>query len=77
MRRGRMQTKADDDAQNTYMVVRNAEEQYSIWLTDHAIPAGWSEVGKVGTKDDCVAFIHEIWTDMRPLSVRRALHDNR
>ena len=68
-----MQTKADDDTLKTYRVVRNAEEQYSIWLADRAIPAGWNEVGKVGTKDECVAFIHEVWTDMRPLSTRRAM----
>lgn len=70
-----MQTTADDDTMKTYTVVRNAEELYSIWLAKHAIPAGWSEVGKVGTKDECVAFIHEVWTDMRPLSVRRAAMD--
>ncbi len=67
-----MQTKADDDTMKTYTVVRNAEEQYSIWLAEHVIPGGWSEVGK-STKDECVAFIRDVWTDMRPLSKRRAM----
>ena len=62
-----------DDAEDTrtYTVVVNDEEQYSIWPVGGEVPAGWREVGKTGPKADCLAYIEEVWTDMRPLSVRR------
>lgn len=53
-----------------YRVVLNDEEQYSIWWADREPPAGWRTDGKEGTKDECLAYIGEIWTDMRPLSLR-------
>lgn len=56
-----------------YAVVMNDEEQYSIWLTDRPVPSGWRETGKRGTKEDCLAYIEEVWTDMRPLSVRKKM----
>ncbi len=55
----------------TYKVVVNHEEQYSIWAATGNPPAGWREDGKVGSKAECLQHIHEVWTDMRPLSVRR------
>ncbi len=61
---------ADDGA--TYRVVLNDEEQYSIWLADRPLPDGWREEGKVGPKAECLAYIDEVWTDMRPLSVRKS-----
>jgi MbtH protein len=54
----------------TYKVVVNHEGQYSIWFADRENPSGWSDVGKSGTKDECLAFVEEVWTDMRPLSLR-------
>lgn len=59
-----------DSASEKYVVVVNHEEQYSIWPSYKAIPAGWRAVGKEGTKDECLAHITEVWTDMRPLSLR-------
>jgi MbtH protein len=56
-----------------YTVVMNDEEQYSIWLVGQPVPAGWREVGVSGPKADCLAYIDETWTDMRPLSLRRAM----
>ena len=53
-----------------YEVVLNLEEQYSIWPATKAIPAGWRAAGKRGKKAECLAFIGEVWTDMRPLSIR-------
>ncbi|MFD8478578.1 MbtH family protein [Kitasatospora sp. NPDC059673] len=61
-----------DDGRH-YHVVINAEEQYSIWQTDRPIPAGWSEAGFSGSKEACLAHIAEVWTDMRPLSLRNRL----
>ena len=59
----------------TYKVVLNHEEQYSIWPADRENPLGWSDAGKSGTKAECLAFIKEVWTDMRPLSLRRLMKD--
>lgn len=57
----------------TYLVVINDEEQYSIWLADRQLPAGWNAEGKQGTKAECLAHIDQVWTDMRPKSVREAM----
>jgi MbtH protein len=54
-------------------VVINHEEQYSIWFVDQEIPLGWREVGKSGSKTECLAYIEEVWTDMRPLSLRKQM----
>ena len=54
-----------------YNVVVNHEEQYSIWPADRAVPAGWREAGYRGPQAACLAHIKTVWTDMRPLSVRR------
>ena len=56
-----------------YLVVVNHEEQYSIWPVHRENPAGWSDAGKSGSKADCLAYIREVWTDMRPLSLRKKM----
>jgi len=61
----------DEDDTRTYRVVRNDEEQYSIWPATRSIPDGWHEAGRKGTKAECLAYIGEVWTDIRPLSARR------
>lgn len=53
-----------------YTVVVNDEEQYSIWPARKQAPAGWRAAGKEGTKEECLAWVEEVWTDMRPRSVR-------
>ena len=58
-----------------YFVVRNHEEQYSIWRADRAVPEGWVTVGPEAAKQDCLDRIEELWTDMRPLSLRRAMNE--
>jgi MbtH protein len=64
---------ADDQDTTTYRVVMNHEEQYSIWPDWKEIPAGWREAGRTGTKDECLAYIKDVWTDMRPLSLRQRM----
>jgi MbtH protein len=61
------------DENTVFQVVINDEEQYSIWPDYKAVPAGWRTVGQSGRKDECLAWIDEVWTDMRPLSLRRAM----
>jgi len=55
-----------------YTVVVNDEEQYSIWLVGRELPAGWSEVGARGDRQRCLDHIDEVWTDMRPKSLRNS-----
>jgi MbtH protein len=65
---------AEDTADGrTYCVVVNHEGQYSIWPTDRELPPGWREEGKEGSRDECLAHIGTVWTDMRPLSLRRRM----
>lgn len=56
-----------------YKVVVNHEEQYSIWPLDRENPLGWNDAGKTGRKQECLDYIKEVWTDMRPLSVRKQM----
>lgn len=58
-----------------YKVVVNHEEQYSIWPEYKENALGWSDVGKVGTKAECLAYIKDVWTDMRPLSLRKKMEE--
>ncbi|MGH9347811.1 MAG: MbtH family protein [Vicinamibacterales bacterium] len=61
----------EQDDTRDYSVVVNHEEQYSIWPAGREVPLGWREVGVRGPKPECLAYIKEVWTDMRPLSLRR------
>ncbi len=65
----------DREDQTQYKVVVNTEEQYSIWFADREAPAGWREVGVNGQKSECLAYIKEVWTDMRPLSLRKSMEE--
>jgi MbtH protein len=64
-----------EDDTLTYRVVVNHEEQYSIWPAHKEIPAGWRDTGKQGLKADCLSYVESVWTDMRPLSLRRKMED--
>ncbi|WP_017328291.1 MbtH family protein [Synechococcus sp. PCC 7336] len=63
-----------EERDNTcYKVVINHEDQYSIWPEERENPLGWKDVGKSGTKQACLDYISEVWTDMRPLSLRKQM----
>ena len=59
--------------QTIYKVVINHEEQYSIWPADRENPPGWRDVDRKGSKQECLHYIKEVWTDMRPLSLRKQM----
>jgi uncharacterized protein YbdZ (MbtH family) len=65
----------EQDDTTTYKVVMNHEEQYSLWPADQNVPLGWQEVGRSGPKAECLAYIQEVWTDMRPLSLRKQMEE--
>jgi MbtH protein len=66
-----------DEREDTtiYKAVVNDEEQYSIWPADRENALGWSDAGKSGPKAECLAYIEEVWTDMRPLSLRKKMEE--
>ncbi|MHC4618923.1 MAG: MbtH family protein [Planctomycetota bacterium] len=66
----------DQNDTQRYKVVINHEEQYSIWPVGRENPLGWRSVGKSGTKAECLAYIEEVWTDMRPLSLRKRMQES-
>ena len=67
---------ADQQESSTlYKVVVNHEEQYSIWPTHRDNALGWNDGGKSGTKEECLSYIKEVWTDMRPLSLRKKMQE--
>lgn len=59
-----------------YKVVVNHEEQYSLWPANREAPSGWKDAGKIGSKRDCLTYIEEVWTDMRPLSIHTAMAED-
>lgn len=66
----------EEQEDNTiYKVVVNHEEQYSIWPADRENPLGWRDAGKSGPKAECLDYIKEVWTDMRPLSLRKKIEE--
>jgi MbtH protein len=65
----------EEEDTRIYKVVINHEEQYSIRPADRENPAGWTDVGKTGPKAECLAYIKEVWTDMRPLSLRKKMEE--
>jgi MbtH protein len=64
------------DATTIYRVVVNDEEQYSIWPAHRENPKGWRDAGKSGLKAACLDYIKDVWTDMRPLSLRKAMAED-
>lgn len=65
----------EKEDKTTYKVVVNHEEQYSIWPSDRDNALGWKDAGKTGVKEECLAWIKEAWTDMRPLSLRKRMEE--
>ena len=64
---------AEEEDQTIYDVVVNEEEQYSIWPLERELPKGWRKAGKSGNKKECGEYVKEVWTDMRPLSLRKKM----
>jgi MbtH protein len=67
----------EEEDTREYVVLVNVEEQYSLWLADLEIPKGWREVFARNNKKACLEYVKEVWTDMRPLSLRKAMAEAR
>ncbi len=59
-----------------YFVVKNEEEQFSIWPSYKDMAPGWQAIGDERTKEECLEYINEVWTDMRPLSLRKKMESD-
>lgn len=62
-----------DVEDGTFHVLRNDEEQYSLWPAHIAVPDGWQAVLSDASRADCVTYVDETWTDLRPRSLREAM----
>lgn len=67
-----MDGKSDETGQH-FTVLVNHEEQFSLWPSHKAVPGGWRPAGKEGTREECLEYVDAVWTDMRPLSLRRKM----
>ena len=65
-----------DNENGSFFVLVNEEGQYSLWPSHIDVPAGWNVTGPQGKRSECVAWIDEHWTDMRPLSLVRQVQDD-
>lgn len=65
----------ENDTSELYLVVKNEEEQYSIWPHYKKVPEGWEAVGEPKKKEECLNYIEEVWVDMRPLSLRKQMKE--
>ena len=65
----------EEEYKEMYLVLINHEGQYSFWPSYKPIPAGWDAVGGERTKEQCVAYVDEVWTDMTPLSLRKQMEE--
>ncbi|MGX1497391.1 MbtH family protein [Roseibium aggregatum] len=61
-----------DDPDGIFHVLVNDEEQHSLWPEFVPIPEGWRSVFGPGKRQDCVDYVNENWTDIRPKSLRDA-----
>ena len=66
----------DTDSHETYVVLTNHEEQYSLWPSAKPVPGGWTVVKIEAPKAECLQYVDEHWTDMRPLSLRKAMEQS-
>lgn len=63
----------NDEKNTQYIVLKNHQDQYSLWLREKTVPPGWEAVGKEGSREECSAYVDEVWTDMRPRSLREKM----
>ncbi|WP_262506088.1 MbtH family NRPS accessory protein [Streptomyces sp. CB00271] len=65
----------EDQDDSAYRVVVNDEEQYALWPAGRAEPLGWRREGTTGSRERCLRRVEEVWTDMRPASLRRRMDE--
>ena len=64
-----MSTNPFDNADGTFLVLVNDENQHSLWPVFAEIPAGWRSVFGPAARPDCLDYVNTNWTDLRPQSL--------
>ena len=67
--KGKTMTNPFDDENGTFIVLVNDEGQYSLWPIFVDVPAGWNSVHEPASRQVCLDYINQTWTDMRPRSL--------
>lgn len=62
-----------DDPDGTFLVLVNDEGQHSLWPQQIGVPEGWSTAHGPASRQDCLDYIEEHWTDLRPRSLVRTV----
>jgi MbtH protein len=62
-----------DDPNGTFLVLVNHENQHSIWPSFADVPAGWSVVHGEASRQSCLDYVEEHWTDLRPTSLIKSM----
>lgn len=68
-----MSTNPFDNEDGRFFVLINDEEQYCLWPSFAEIPDGWYRAFGEDSRDACIEYIKENWTDMRPKSLRDSM----
>ncbi|WP_318218890.1 MbtH family protein [Streptomyces sp. SCL15-6] len=68
-----MSTNPFDDENGTFHVLVNDEGQHSLWPVFVEVPEGWRVVLSDAARDECLEYVEENWTDLRPRSLREAM----
>ncbi|GAA0554659.1 mycobactin NRPS accessory protein MbtH [Paractinoplanes ferrugineus] len=64
-----MSTNPFDNAEGTFLVLVNDENQHSLWPVFAEVPAGWRTAYGPAGRAGCLDYVNENWTDMRPQSL--------
>jgi MbtH protein len=62
-----------DDEEGRFLVLVNDEDQHSLWPVFADVPAGWRIVFGEDSRQRCLDYVEEKWTDMRPRTLRESM----
>lgn len=66
-----------EDSDSSYLVLKNEENQDSLWPAAIEVPAGWQVTHSADTRQACLDYIETHWTDLRPQSLIDAMNGQR
>ncbi|MBU8811170.1 MbtH family protein [Mycolicibacterium goodii] len=68
-----MSTNPFDDENGTFYVLVNDEDQHSLWPAFADVPTGWRVVFGASSRAECLDYVEQNWTDLRPRTLREAM----
>jgi MbtH protein len=72
----RVVTNPFENENGRYFALVNDEGQYSLWPAFADVPEGWTIAHGESSRQSCLDFIEESWTDLRPKSLIAAMEKN-